>query len=64
MFYCSQPIQVDPVTGMVINLTDLKAVMKQVIEQVDHKHLDVDVPYFKDHVSTAGMFALIFYYYL
>eukprot|EP00043_Microstomoeca_roanoka_P018522 m.199541 g.199541 ORF g.199541 m.199541 type:complete len:154 (+) comp16846_c1_seq4:1030-1491(+) len=45
---------VDPDTGMVINLVDLKKYMHTAImETLDHKHLDLDVPYFKDVVSTT-----------
>lgn len=38
--------EVDDATGMVINLTDLKRVLKQVLEEFDHKHLNLDTPYF------------------
>ena len=47
---------VDPVTGMVINLVDLKAVMEEGIARpMDHKNLDLDVEYFRDGrvVSTV-----------
>lgn len=51
--------QVDPVTGMVINLTDLKEYMKKAIMvPLDHKHLDLDVDYFKDVVSTTENVAI------
>eukprot|EP01114_Cavostelium_apophysatum_P021902 TRINITY_DN7768_c0_g1_i3.p1 TRINITY_DN7768_c0_g1~~TRINITY_DN7768_c0_g1_i3.p1 ORF type:complete len:141 (-),score=9.13 TRINITY_DN7768_c0_g1_i3:15-437(-) len=39
--------EVDSKTGMVMNLAELKEQMKEVIENLDHKHLDEDVPYFK-----------------
>uniref|UniRef100_A0A8C2YCT8 6-pyruvoyl tetrahydrobiopterin synthase n=1 Tax=Coturnix japonica TaxID=93934 RepID=A0A8C2YCT8_COTJA len=45
---------IDPVSGMVINLTDLKEYMQQAImEPLDHKNLDKDVPYFTEVVSTT-----------
>jgi len=45
---------VDPVSGMVINLTDLKQCMKIAIEEpFDHKNIDKQVEYFKTHVSTV-----------
>ncbi|XP_076683532.1 6-pyruvoyl tetrahydrobiopterin synthase-like [Andrena cerasifolii] len=45
---------VDRVTGMVMNLSDLKVYMKRVLmDQLDHKNLDKDVPYFKNVVSTT-----------
>uniref|UniRef100_A0A0B6YE78 6-pyruvoyltetrahydropterin synthase n=1 Tax=Arion vulgaris TaxID=1028688 RepID=A0A0B6YE78_9EUPU len=44
---------VDPVTGMVINIVDLKKWMKDAIMTVlDHRNLDKDVPFFKTHVSS------------
>ncbi|XP_015273506.1 PREDICTED: 6-pyruvoyl tetrahydrobiopterin synthase-like [Gekko japonicus] len=46
--------KIDPTTGMVINLTDLKDYMQEAImEPLDHKNLDKDVPYFADVVSTT-----------
>ncbi|XP_031455510.1 6-pyruvoyl tetrahydrobiopterin synthase isoform X3 [Phasianus colchicus] len=48
------PAQIDPVSGMVINLADLKEYMQQAImEPLDHKNLDKDVPYFAEVVSTT-----------
>ncbi|PIO39268.1 hypothetical protein AB205_0082770, partial [Aquarana catesbeiana] len=45
---------VDPVTGMVMNLTDLKKDIQEVIMvPLDHKNLDLDVPYFKNTVSSV-----------
>lgn len=45
---------VDQRTGMLINVLDLKAYMQQcIMEPLDHKHLDQDVPYFKEKVSTV-----------
>ncbi|KAG8141629.1 hypothetical protein E2320_007214 [Naja naja] len=46
--------EINPLTGMVISLTDLKAYMEQAImEPLDHKNLDKDVPYFAGVVSTT-----------
>ncbi|GFS24277.1 6-pyruvoyl tetrahydrobiopterin synthase [Elysia marginata] len=46
-------IKVDPVNGMVLNLTDLKHYIEEAIMSVlDHKNIDKDVPYFKSCVST------------
>ncbi|XP_044312337.1 uncharacterized protein LOC123036886 isoform X1 [Varanus komodoensis] len=48
------PFQIDPTTGMVINLADLKDHLEEAIMQpLDHKNLDKDVPYFADVVSTT-----------
>lgn len=50
---------VDPVTGMVMNISDLKMYMKKVLmDQLDHKNLDKDVPYFKNVVSTTENVAI------
>ncbi|NXG63761.1 PTPS synthase, partial [Hemiprocne comata] len=47
-------LQIDPVSGMVMNLTDLKEYMQEAImEPLDHKNLDKDVPYFAEVVSTT-----------
>jgi 6-pyruvoyltetrahydropterin/6-carboxytetrahydropterin synthase len=43
----------DPVTGMVINMTDLKAIVGVVLEQFDHKHLNEDTPFFKERIPTT-----------
>ncbi|XP_069480007.1 6-pyruvoyl tetrahydrobiopterin synthase-like isoform X2 [Ambystoma mexicanum] len=46
--------KIDPVSGMVINLTQLKEHMrKAIMEPLDHKNLDKDVPFFADTVSTV-----------
>ncbi|GBM28005.1 6-pyruvoyl tetrahydrobiopterin synthase [Araneus ventricosus] len=46
--------RVDQQTGMVMNITDLKEIIqKTIMELLDHKHLDKDVPYFKETVSTT-----------
>lgn len=44
---------------MVINIADLKLIIKQaVMDSLDHKSLDKDVPYFKTNVSTVEHVAL------
>ncbi|VDD83965.1 unnamed protein product [Mesocestoides corti] len=48
--------EINPVTGMVMNLRDLKRIIQtEVLDVVDHKHLDLDVGYFRESamVSTA-----------
>lgn len=49
--------EIDPVTGMVVNLFDLKRVLLDVLEEFDHKNLNLDMPYFKDRVPTSENFA-------
>lgn len=37
--------KIDPITGMVINMTDLKDLIKcEIFDTFDHKHLDLDFP--------------------
>ncbi|EGF76660.1 hypothetical protein BATDEDRAFT_28226 [Batrachochytrium dendrobatidis JAM81] len=48
--------KIDPITGMVLNLTDLKECMsRSIMDTLDHRNVDLDVPYFQDKVSTAEM---------
>ncbi|OQR74124.1 6-pyruvoyl tetrahydrobiopterin synthase-like [Tropilaelaps mercedesae] len=50
---------IDKTTGMVTNLGDLKRLLdSNVLALVDHKNLDLDVPYFKNVVSTAENIAI------
>lgn len=52
----------DPRTGMLINLTDLKKIVnEQVIDWVDHKHLNHDVPWLEDSIPTAEILATKFW---
>ncbi|XP_036382206.1 6-pyruvoyl tetrahydrobiopterin synthase [Megalops cyprinoides] len=51
--------KIDRVTGMIMNLTDLKQHMEEAIMiPLDHKNLDKDVPYFADVVSTTENLAV------
>ncbi|MCZ7647577.1 MAG: 6-carboxytetrahydropterin synthase [Planctomycetota bacterium] len=44
----------DPRTGIVVDLGRLEALLKEEIEErFDHKHLNLDTPYFKDRVASA-----------
>ncbi|KAF9421385.1 hypothetical protein HW555_002600 [Spodoptera exigua] len=50
---------VDPATGMVMNVHDLKEYIKiAIMDPLDHKNLDKDVPYFKNVVSTTENLAI------
>ncbi|KAF9794988.1 hypothetical protein SFRURICE_011119 [Spodoptera frugiperda] len=50
---------VDPSTGMVMNVHDLKEYIKvAIMDPLDHKNLDKDVPYFKNVVSTTENLAI------
>lgn len=51
--------KIDGASGMVINLTDLKQCIEEVIMvPLDHKNLDKDVPYFANVVSTTENLAV------
>jgi len=51
--------KVNPVTGMTMNISDLKEFMdKAIMNNLDHKNLDKDVPYFKNKVSTTENVAI------
>jgi 6-pyruvoyltetrahydropterin/6-carboxytetrahydropterin synthase len=52
---------VDPATGMIINLSDLKKHVSLVIEEFDHKFLNVDTPYFKDEIPTTENIARVLF---
>lgn len=48
----------DPVTGMVVNLTDLKAVMeREIMDRFDHRDLNEDTDYFEKIPPTPENFA-------
>jgi len=52
----------DPVTGMVIDLKELKNIIqKEVIIKVDHKHLNHDVEFFRDVVPTSENICIAFW---
>jgi 6-pyruvoyltetrahydropterin/6-carboxytetrahydropterin synthase len=44
---------IDETTGMIMNITDLKAILAPVIQTLDHKNIDRDVPFFKTKPSTV-----------
>lgn len=54
---------VHPFNGMVVNLVDVGNALKAILAVVDHKHLDLDVAYFRDNhiVSTAENIAVFFW---
>jgi 6-pyruvoyltetrahydropterin/6-carboxytetrahydropterin synthase len=51
--------EVDPATGMIINLYDLKTIMKDVLKDFDHKHLNDDNPRFNDLIPTTENIARV-----
>jgi 6-pyruvoyltetrahydropterin/6-carboxytetrahydropterin synthase len=52
----------NPRTGMVLNLTELKQVIQeQVINWVDHKHLNYDVPWLEGCIPTTEVLTIKFW---
>jgi len=49
----------DPLTGMVMDLKDLKRIiLNEVIEDLDHRNLDLDVTWMKGTMSSAENIAI------
>lgn len=49
----------DPVTGMVMDLKDLKKIInEEVIDDLDHRNLDMDVPWMDGRISSAENIAI------
>lgn len=44
---------VDPVTGMVLNLIDVDRILDEVVAPLKDKHLNFDVPHFRERVPTT-----------
>jgi 6-pyruvoyltetrahydropterin/6-carboxytetrahydropterin synthase len=52
----------EPRTGMILNLTDLKQVINEhIIDWVDHKHLNYDVPWLEGSIPTTEMLVIKFW---
>jgi len=53
---------VNPETGFVMNLVDLKEIMQhEVIEHVDHRNLNEDVPFLKGIMPSTENLAIAFW---
>jgi 6-pyruvoyltetrahydropterin/6-carboxytetrahydropterin synthase len=51
--------EVDPGTGFVLDLKQLKDVLHQeVLDAFDHRHLNLEVPEFKDQIPTTENIAI------
>ena len=52
----------DPQTGMFINLSEIKQIInEQVVDWVDHKHLNYDVPWLEGIIPTTEMLVIKFW---
>ena len=50
----------DPITGMVVNLTDLKELLdREIVARFDHRDLNRDTPYFEKQPPTPENFARV-----
>ena len=46
--------EIDPKTGMMMNISELKNIMNEAVtDEMDHKHLNIDVPAFSQVNPTA-----------
>jgi 6-pyruvoyltetrahydropterin/6-carboxytetrahydropterin synthase len=53
---------VDPETGFIINLVDLKAIIdKEIIQECDHKNLNYDVKWLKNIIPTTENLVIAFW---
>ena len=52
----------DPKTGMIMNLYELNTIIqREIIEKVDHRHLNHDVPIMKDILPTVENMVVVFW---
>ena len=52
----------DPITGMIVNLAELDAIVDQsVLQKMDHKHLNLDTEEFKQLNPTSENVAIVIY---
>jgi 6-pyruvoyltetrahydropterin/6-carboxytetrahydropterin synthase len=53
--------KIDNDTGMIVNLTDLKHEVNQVLKEFDHRYLNLDTPYFKTKIPTTENISLVLF---
>jgi 6-pyruvoyltetrahydropterin/6-carboxytetrahydropterin synthase len=52
----------DKDTGLVMNFKELKEIVnKEIIEKVDHKNLNIDVPFMKDQMTSCENLVIAFW---
>jgi len=57
--------EIDSKMGLVMNLADLKDIIaKHILDKIDHKHFNFDIPEFKEMNPTAENIVLIFWQWL
>jgi 6-pyruvoyltetrahydropterin/6-carboxytetrahydropterin synthase len=53
---------INPETGMIADMKDLKALVNElIVSRVDHKHLNLDVPFLHGIIPTAENLAVAFW---
>lgn len=52
---------VDPETGMIINLSELKKKVSVILKEFDHKFLNLDTPFFKERIPTTENIGLVLF---
>ena len=52
---------ISEMTGMIINLSELKKIVNEILLGFDHKYLNLDTPYFKDKIPTTENIALVLF---
>lgn len=54
--------EVDPASGYLIDMKDLKGILHQVVvDEVDHRHLNIEVPWLQGIVPTAENLSRTFF---
>lgn len=54
--------EVDPKTGIIVNLTEVKDILlKKIIDKVDHKHLNHDIPELLNIIPSIENLVIIFW---
>lgn len=53
--------KIDADTGMIINLSDLKKHVNEIVNSFDHKFLNLDTPYFKTKIPTTENIANVMF---
>ncbi len=52
----------DPASGYLIDMKDLKAILNRtVVDDVDHRHLNIEVPWLEGIIPTAENLARVFF---
>lgn len=51
--------EIDPDTGYVLDVVELKRIVEaEVLSRLDHKNLNLDVPWFRSHIPSAENIAV------